>query len=109
MARSSIPCRGTVDFGGRVVDRHFEWDEVKADANRRRHRIDFAEAATIFTDPSAITMADPDHSVAEDRYVDIGISDRGRCLVVVYTERAGRIRIISCRPATRREKRQYNG
>jgi uncharacterized DUF497 family protein len=62
---------------------------------------------TVFNDPFSITIGDPDHSANERRYVDIGASDRGRVLVVSYTERGRRIRLISCRKATRRERRQY--
>ena len=86
---------------------NFEWDEEKAKANFRDHRVNFDEAATVFSDPLSITVADPDHSVDEQRYVDIGRSDSGRLLVVAYTERGRNIRIISCRRATRRERRRY--
>ena len=85
----------------------FEWDAEKARANARRHRVTFEEAKTVFGDPFSLTFPDPDHSVGEQRYIDIGRSARGRLLVVVYTERQGRIRIIGCRPATRNERRRY--
>ncbi|HAG09574.1 MAG TPA: hypothetical protein DCK87_08465 [Desulfotomaculum sp.] len=58
-------------------------------------------------DPFSITIPDPDHSVDEQRYIDIGGSDKGRVLVVVYTERGSNIRIISCRKATPSELRLY--
>jgi uncharacterized DUF497 family protein len=86
---------------------NFEWDEDKAKANIRNHRVSFDEAATVFGDPLSITIPDPDHSVDEERYVDIGRSDRGRILVVAYTERGRNIRIISCRRAIRGERRRY--
>jgi hypothetical protein len=86
---------------------NFEWDEEKAKANLRVHRVNFDEAATVFSDPFSITIPDPDHSVDEQRYVDIGMSVSGRVLVVAYTERGSNIRIISCRRATRRERRRY--
>jgi uncharacterized DUF497 family protein len=86
----------------------FEWDEQKADRNAIKHGVDFAEAKTVFADPNSITIADLEHSIDEDRYIDIGISDRGRLLVVVYTERSDRIRIISSRCATNREERIYD-
>lgn len=64
---------------------------------------------TVFLDPLSITIRDPDHSTQEHRYIDIGISDRGRLLVVVYTERSENIRIISCRKATVSERQSYEG
>jgi len=85
----------------------FEWDEEKANANLRKHGISFDEAATVSLDPFAITIPDPDHSMAELRYVDIGRSEKGRVLVVVYTERGAQIRIISSRKATSSERRIY--
>ena len=86
----------------------FTWDPAKAAANRRKHGIDFPEAATAFGDPLSLTVADPDHSEGEERYLLLGRSERDRLLVVVHVERAGdEIRLISARPATRRERRQY--
>jgi len=58
-------------------------------------------------DPFSVTIADPDHSTGEQRYVDMGSSERGRVLVVVYTERGVSIRIISCRKATPWERKAY--
>lgn len=86
---------------------HFEWDEEKAKANYRKHKVTFEEAVSVFRDPFSITIPDPDHSLNEDRYIDIGVSDKGRVLVVAYTERGTRIRIISCRKATPTERRRY--
>jgi hypothetical protein len=91
------------------VDRHFEWDADKAEQNRRKHRVTFTEAVSTFADPLAVTVADPDHSDAEQRFVQMGISEQGRCVVVVYAERDGRIRLISARLATRHERRSYEG
>jgi uncharacterized DUF497 family protein len=85
----------------------FEWDFEKAQANLRKHRVSFEEASTVFGDPLSITIRDPDHSIREARFLDIGHSRRVRLLVVSYTERGRRIRIISARPATRREERDY--
>ncbi len=85
----------------------FEWDEEKAATNVRKHGITFEEASAVFHDPHSITIFDPDHSVDEDRFIDLGYSNRERLLVVVYTERNNKIRIISCREATRSEKRSY--
>lgn len=85
----------------------FEWDEEKAKANLRKHRVDFDEATTVFTDPFSMTIHDPAHSGDEQRYIDIGRSDKGRVLVVVYTERGSNIRLVSCRKATSSERRLY--
>ena len=85
----------------------FEWDKGKAESNLRAHRVSFHEATTVFADPLSITISDPDHSIAEMRFVDIGLSHRGRLVVIYYTERADRIRLISARLATRNERKQY--
>jgi hypothetical protein len=85
----------------------FEWDEEKAKANLKKHRVGFDEATTVFTDPFSITIHDPDHSADEQRYIDIGSSDEGRVLLVVYTERGSTIRIVSCRKATPSERKLY--
>ncbi len=83
----------------------FEWDERKARTNLRRHRVDFADAATVFEDDRAVTVADEDSD--EERYSTIGLDALGRGLVVIYTVRGKRIRIISARRATRRERAEY--
>lgn len=86
----------------------FEWDEEKAIANQRKHRVSFEEARTVFGDPLSITLSDPEHSDEEHRYIDIGRSSQGRILVVVYTERRSKmIRLISSRRATQWERRIY--
>ena len=86
---------------------NFEWHEEKAKANLKKHRVSFDEATTVFTDPFSITIPDPDHSGAEQRHLDIGTSDRGHVLVVVYAERGSNIRVISCRKATSSERKIY--
>lgn len=86
---------------------HFEWDAGKALRNEQKHGVSFNEARTLFQDASSITIPDPAHSTDEDRFIDIGHSDRGRLLVVMYTERAGQIRIISSRKATAAERKAY--
>ena len=83
----------------------FEWDERKARTNLRKHRVDFADAATVFEDRRAVTVADEDAD--EERCVTIGMDALGRELVVIYTVRGERIRIISARRATRRERANY--
>ena len=85
----------------------FEWDPVKAKLNLKEHRVSFDEATTIFRDTLSITIADPDHSDYEDRFIDIGMSHRRQLLVVAYTERKDKIRIISARRATRAERKHY--
>jgi uncharacterized DUF497 family protein len=85
----------------------FEWDDDKAKANQRKHRVSFEEASTVFGDPLALTIPDPLHSEEEDRFVTLGESHRRRLLVVVFTERGDKIRIISARAATRRERNDY--
>jgi uncharacterized DUF497 family protein len=85
----------------------FEWDPAKAARSYRKHRISFHEAATVFGDPLAITFDDPDHSESERRFITVGMSGERRVLLVAHTERGERIRIISARQATPREREQY--
>ncbi|MCX6832756.1 MAG: BrnT family toxin [candidate division Zixibacteria bacterium] len=85
----------------------FQWDPRKADQNLRKHKVSFAEAATVFGDRLAVTDYDPDHSLDEDRYVTIGWSYRGRLLMVAHTDRNNRTRIISARELTRAEREAY--
>lgn len=84
-----------------------EWDEKKNRANKKSHHISFEEAATVFGDPFEITIDDPDHSISEYRFITIGESSEGRLLVVSYTERDGKIRVISARKPTRHERMDY--
>ena len=85
----------------------FEWDPNKAARNVERHQVSFDEAVTVFDDPLFITVIDEEHSADEERYITIGRSRRGRLLLVAHTDREGRIRVISARKATRREKKFY--
>jgi uncharacterized protein len=85
----------------------FEWDRRKDAANRRKHGVGFAEASTVFGDPLAITISDPEHAVDEERFVNIGMSSKRSLLIVVHTMREDRIRLLSARPATRNERRKY--
>ncbi len=89
------------------VDLNFEWDDDKAAANLRKHKVTFDEAKTVFADPFSITIKDAAHSDDEYRFVDIGVSVNGRILVVVYSERASRTRLISSRQATKAERYKY--
>lgn len=83
----------------------FEWDREKAEINLEKHRIDFADAVTVFDDLNAITIDDTHHG--ELRFITIGIDAYARLLVVVYTWRGEKIRLISARKATRQERKNY--
>jgi len=85
----------------------FEWDPGKELANRRKHRVAFAEASTVFGDPLSITIPDPDHGAGEERCVILGMSNKRRLLVVAHTIRGERTRLISARAATKYESRKY--
>jgi uncharacterized protein len=85
----------------------FDWDPRKARRNLRKHGIDFDEASTVFADTLSITIPGPDHSEDEERWVTMGLSNRQRLLVVVHTEEAETVRIISARTADRLERRKY--
>ncbi len=85
----------------------FEWHDVKAEKNVRKHGVSFDEAATVFEDPLSISDSDPLHSEDETRYVLVGLSNENRLLVVGYAMRGEHIRIISSRPATARERKHY--
>jgi len=85
----------------------FECDPAKARGNFKKHGVSFEEGATIFGDALSATIRDPDHSKGEARFVTVGLSVRGRLLVVAHTDDDEVIRIISVRPATRRERKTY--
>lgn len=85
----------------------FEWDPKKAAKNLRKHKISFAEAATVFGDPLSVTVHDPDHSSEERRYITIGLSNRPRLIMVSHADRGDRVRIISARTMTRTEREAY--
>ncbi len=85
----------------------FEWDPAKAARSLAKHGVSFDEASTVFGDPLAATILDPQHSAGEPRFVTIGLSTSRRLIVVAHAEREDRIRIISARRATRRERRTY--
>lgn len=82
-----------------------EWDATKADANRRKHGVDFADAVTALHDDCALTVLDD--STGEERYVSIGMDATLRVVVVVYTWRGEAVRLISARKATARERGHY--
>ena len=86
---------------------HFEWDGEKAERNRRKHKVTFDEAVSVFYDALSATFPDPGSTRAEQRWVTIGHSSQQRLLVVVHTERGETIRIISARLATAHERKRH--
>ena len=86
----------------------FTWDRHKERRNIKKHGVSFKEASTVFGDPLAGTIAGPDHSFDEERFVTIGLSATGRLLVVAHTEETDdNIRIISAREPTSQERKRY--
>lgn len=85
----------------------FEWDAGKARDNEQKHGVSFLEASGVFGDDHASSVPDPDHSISEDRFLIFGLSERGSHLVVSYTQRGERVRLISARQMTPRERRAY--
>ncbi len=95
-----------------AIDYNYEWDPKKARSNREKHGVSFEEAATVFLDPMAMTLYDPDHSGSEERWITMGISKSGRLLIVCHAFHednleAISIRILSSRKANKREIQQY--
>ncbi|MBI3823324.1 MAG: BrnT family toxin [Planctomycetes bacterium] len=90
-----------------MAETDFEWDSTKAKRNLAKHGVSFDEAATVFRDKLAAIFPDPDHSDDEQREIIVGNSDRNRLLVVSFTERGDRVRIISARKANKRERQDY--
>ena len=93
------------------MDIRFEWDEEKAALNLKKHKVSFEEAKTVFYDPNALLISDPEHSADEDRFIIMGISNKSKLLVVChcYRENEEVIRIISARKADGPEIKQYGG
>ena len=85
----------------------FEWNEKKAHVNLKKHGVTFEEARTVFSDPLARISEDSTHSQDEQGCHIIGMSDQYRVIVVAYTERPDRIRIITARTAEPSEKKRY--
>jgi len=93
-------------------DFHFEWDVTKAASNERKHGISFDLAATVFRDPLMISIPDKEHSETEERWITIGQAENSKLLLVIHTyleisSNAANVRMISARPATKHEQRQY--
>jgi uncharacterized protein len=85
----------------------FEWNTGKAKVNLKKHQVSFDEAETVFDDPLFVIFADPDHSFEENRFIIMGESNQNRLLIVSYTERPPKTRLISAREATRPERKKY--
>ncbi len=100
---------GSEDIAAEI---EFAWDPVKAAANLAKHRVSFAQAATVFADALALTVFDQAHSEFEERWFTLGMDGAGKLLALSHTYTAtgpvtARVRIISAREATRAERRQY--
>lgn len=87
----------------------FEWDKNKNEINKKKHKISFEEAQTVFYDSEALLINDPEHSMEEERFIILGFSEKANLLVVChcYRESESVIRIISARKATKNEEKQY--
>ncbi len=85
----------------------FEGDTNKSATNLKKHGVSFVEAAVVFSDLLSVTFDDPDHSLTERRFITIGLSAKGKTLVVSHTDRGRLIRLISARKATKRERKFY--
>ena len=95
-----------------MFDFHFEWDASKAVSNQSKHVVSFELAATVFRDPLMISIPDEEHSETEERWITMGQAENSKLLLVVHTyleisHNAANVRIISARPATKHEQRQY--
>jgi uncharacterized DUF497 family protein len=89
------------------LELEFEWDERKDKANQIKHGVSFEEAATVFDDPLSLNFDDPEHSRGEERYIILGLSNQSRLLFVSHTDRNNKIRLISARLLTPKERRFY--
>ena len=95
-----------------IFDYHFEWNATKAASNQRKHRISFDLAATVFRDPLMVSILDEEHGETEERWITMGQAENSKLLIVIHTYLeisvdAANVRIISARPATKHEQRQY--
>jgi len=85
----------------------FEWDPQKATDNLKKHAVSFDEASTVFGDPLAATIPDPEHSAEEVRFITMGQTAKHQLVVVVHVDRGEDVRIITARRATAGEKKKY--
>ena len=94
-----------------MKDIQFEWNSEKASSNLKKHKVSFEEARTVFSDPFARIINDPDHSDEEERFIILGVSKKKRILIVCHCYRLNEevIRIISARKATKNEQSSYRG
>ena len=90
-----------------MTEPQFEWDEAKAARNVEKHGVTFQEASSVFRDPLAKVLPDPTGAPGEERAILMGHSDGSRLLLIVFTDRGDRIRIISAREPTRHERQGY--
>ena len=93
---------------------NFEWDPVKAKSNLKKHGISFQEAAEIFLDPLQVSIPDEEHSATEERWITLGNTRSNKLRLVVHTyltyyDSEATVRIISARPASLHEQKQYEG
>ena len=86
---------------------NFRWDARKEASNELKHGVTFEEAKTVFDNPLAVIFGDEEHSADEAREIIVGHSQRNRILVISFTERSEVVRIISARPATGKERKDY--
>ena len=86
---------------------NFEWDQQKAKLNLQKHGVSFVEAMDVFNDDFSSAVLDPDGSSGEFRYLTFGRTSAFRYLVVSYTERGDKVRLISARKMTPRERKAY--
>lgn len=84
-----------------------DWDDRKAELNLAKHGVNFAEAASVFFDPLALTYPDGKHSLGESRFLTFGLSENQRLLVISHVETKKGFRIISARRVTREERKIY--
>ena len=94
-------------IGGYTANVEYEWDPEKDRINVEKHGVSFTEASTAFLDPLHVTVLDERHSIEEFRFRTIGYTAANRLIIVAHADRDDRVRIITAREATRRERRQY--
>lgn len=106
---SKFDSENTYTYNIIISNLSFEWDENKNTINKRKHKVSFEEAQSVFEDVEALIIDDPDHSEQEERFIIIGFSSKANLLVVChcYRKEDTVIRIISARKATLRESKQY--
>ena len=107
MGRQTLTSAGFAQSKSYTTCVEYEWDPEKDRINYQKHGVSFAEASTIFLDPLHVTVLDDRHSIGEFRFRTIGYTANSRLVVVAHTDRGDRVRIITAREATSRERRQY--